>query len=108
MSCLSADTEKFCNEVQEIILNRYNKSFDWNVKVKMLGKKALEAARIFVDETGISEFLSAEQFLIDREDMLQALFPKSELMPGTYTLTYFIILKLTKLVGCYNYSTVES
>jgi len=48
----------------------------------MLGKKALEAARIFVEETGISEFLSAEEFLIDREDMLQALFPKSELMPG--------------------------
>ncbi|CAJ1941851.1 unnamed protein product [Sphenostylis stenocarpa] len=82
MDGLLLDTEKFCNQVQEIILARYNKTFDWNVKVKMLGKKALEAARIFVEEAGISEFLSAEQFLIDREDMLQALFWKTEFMPG--------------------------
>jgi len=79
----------------------------------MLGKKALEAARIFVEETGISEFLSAEQFLIDREDMLQVLFPKSELMPGMwvehpYLLNYPKIDQKTKVVGCYTYSTVGS
>ena len=79
---ISADTEKFYTEVQEIILARYNKTFDWSLKAKMMGKKAIESARVFVEETGISDSLSAEDFLVEREEMLQKLFPTSELMPG--------------------------
>ncbi|WVZ10103.1 hypothetical protein V8G54_014633, partial [Vigna mungo] len=82
MDGLLLDTEKFYTEVQEMILARYNKTFDWTLKAKMMGKKAIESARIFVEETGISNSLSAEQFLTEREDMLQSLFPTSELMPG--------------------------
>lgn len=66
-----------------MILARYNKTFDWSLKAKMMGKKALEAARVFVEETGISGSLTAEEFLEEREEMLQNLFPTSELMPGT-------------------------
>lgn len=82
MDGLLLDTEKFYTEVQEIILARFNKTFDWSLKAKMMGKKAIEAARIFVEETGISDSLTAEQFLLERESMLQSLFPTSELMPG--------------------------
>lgn len=48
----------------------------------MMGKKAIEAAKVFVEETGISDSLSAEKFLEEREEMLRKLFPTSELMPG--------------------------
>ncbi|KAK4791061.1 hypothetical protein SAY86_031474 [Trapa natans] len=48
----------------------------------MMGKKAIEAARVFVEDTGISDSLSAEDFLIEREEMLRTMFPTSELMPG--------------------------
>lgn len=82
MDGLLLDTEKFYTEVQEQILARYNKTFDWSLKAKMMGRKAIEAARIFVEETGISDSLSAEDFLVEREAMLQSLFPTSELMPG--------------------------
>ncbi|KAL9376833.1 hypothetical protein Peur_030953 [Populus x canadensis] len=82
MDGLLLDTEKFYTEVQEIILARYNKAFDWSLKAKMMGKKAIESARIFVEETGISDSLSAEDFLVEREAMLQNLFPTSDLMPG--------------------------
>ncbi|KAF5725930.1 (DL)-glycerol-3-phosphatase 2-like [Tripterygium wilfordii] len=82
MDGLLLDTEKFYTEVQEIILSRYNKTFDWSLKAKMMGKKAIESARIFVEETGLSDSLSAEDFLVEREEMLQKLFPSSELMPG--------------------------
>ncbi|KAF7838044.1 (DL)-glycerol-3-phosphatase 2 [Senna tora] len=82
MDGLLIDTEKFYTEVQEIILARYNKTFDWSLKAKMMGKKAIEAAKVFVEETGISDSLSAEQFLVEREEMLQKLFPTNELMPG--------------------------
>lgn len=79
---IAADTEKYYTEVQEIILARYNKSFDWSLKAKMMGMKAIEAARVFVEETGISDSLTAEGFLVEREAMLQKLFPNSEIMPG--------------------------
>lgn len=79
---IDADTEKYYTEVQEIILARYNKPFDWSLKAKMMGMKAIEAARVFVEETGISDSLTAEDFLVEREALLQNLFPNSELMPG--------------------------
>lgn len=80
-----ADTEKFYTEVQEMILARYNKTFDWSLKAKMMGMKAIEAAKVFVEETGISDSLSAEEFLTEREETLQKLFQTTDLMPGTKT-----------------------
>ncbi|KAL5549151.1 hypothetical protein UlMin_004382 [Ulmus minor] len=82
MDGLLLDTEKFYTEVQEAILARFNKTFDWSLKAKMMGKKAIESARIFVEEMEISDLLSAEDFLVEREDLLQKLFPTSDLMPG--------------------------
>lgn len=78
-----ADTEKFYTEVQEMILARYNKTFDWSLKAKMMGMKAIEAAKVFVNETGISDSLSPEEFLVEREETLQKLFPTTDLMPGS-------------------------
>jgi pseudouridine-5'-monophosphatase len=79
-----ADTEKFYTEVQEIFLARYNKTFNWSLKAKMMGMKANEAAKVFVEANGISDYLTPEQFLVEREAMLQSLFPTSELMPGIW------------------------
>ncbi|KAE8775120.1 WD repeat-containing protein 75 [Hordeum vulgare] len=53
-----ADTEGFYTEVQERILARYGKVFDWSLKAKMMGKKAAESARIFVDECGLAGLLT--------------------------------------------------
>ncbi|KAH7544658.1 hypothetical protein FEM48_Zijuj01G0009200 [Ziziphus jujuba var. spinosa] len=93
MDGLLLDTEKFYTEVQEIILARYNKTFDWSLKAKMMGKKAIEAARVFVEESGIGDSLTAEDFLIEREAMLQNLFPTSELMPGASRLIKYLHAK---------------
>ncbi|CAN8273884.1 unnamed protein product [Cochlearia groenlandica] len=82
MDGLLLDTEKFYTEVQEKILARYNKTFDWSLKAKMMGRKAIEAAKLFVEECGISDSLSPEDFIVERESMLQDLFPTSDLMPG--------------------------
>lgn len=69
-----------------MILARYNKTFDWSLKAKMMGMKAIEAAKVFVNETGISDSLSAEDFLVEREETLQKLFPTTDLMPGSIML----------------------
>ena len=78
----AADTEGFYTLVQERILARYGKKFDWSLKAKMMGKKAIEAARVFVEEMGLVGELTAEEFLEEREEMLQQLFTTTQLMPG--------------------------
>ncbi|OIW21258.1 hypothetical protein TanjilG_31229 [Lupinus angustifolius] len=58
MDGLLLDTENFYTQVREIIFARYNKTFDWNLRAKMMGMKAIEVARVFVEDTGISDSLS--------------------------------------------------
>ncbi|CAA7408188.1 unnamed protein product [Spirodela intermedia] len=82
MDGLLLDTEGFYTLVQERILARYGKTFDWSLKAKMMGKKAIEAARVFVEEMDLADVLTPEAFLEEREGMLQQLFTTTELMPG--------------------------
>uniref|UniRef100_A0A0E0LST0 glycerol-1-phosphatase n=1 Tax=Oryza punctata TaxID=4537 RepID=A0A0E0LST0_ORYPU len=96
ISLSSSDTEGFYTEVQEKILARYGKVFDWSLKAKMMGKKATESARIFVDECGLDGLLTPEQFLEERESMLQELFPSCAVMPGDGTSTIFIKIRIRK------------
>ncbi|KAM7249676.1 hypothetical protein ACFE04_026788 [Oxalis oulophora] len=99
MDGLLLDTEKFYDEVQEAILARYNKRYDWSLKAKMMGKKAIEASRVFVEENGISGLLSPEDFLVEREAMLQNMFPTSELMPGAGRLVKHLHSKGIPIAG---------
>eukprot|EP00250_Pteridium_aquilinum_P005977 c15982_g1_i1 orf=167-868(-) len=82
MDGLLLDTERFYTDVQERILASYGKTFDWSLKAKMMGKKALEAGLIFVNETGLNGILTPEEFISQREVMLHSLFLESELLPG--------------------------
>ena len=50
---------------------------------KMMGKKALDAARILVEDSGLQGRLTPEEFLREREAKLDLLFPTAELMPGS-------------------------
>jgi hypothetical protein len=79
----NSDTEGFYTLVQEKILERYGKKFDWSLKAQMMGRKAIESAQIFVENSGLTGLLSPEAFLVERESMLQELFPSCTLLPGT-------------------------
>jgi pseudouridine-5'-monophosphatase len=85
------DTEKFYTLVQEKTLADYGKNFDWTLKAKMMGKKALEAGTIFVEETSLDGILSPEDFIKRREMMLHGMFPDGELMPGIFSSLRFFI-----------------
>ncbi|KAG6490467.1 (DL)-glycerol-3-phosphatase 2-like [Zingiber officinale] len=82
MDGLLLDTEPFYTVVQEKILARFGKTFDWSLKAKMMGRKATESAQIFVKECGLEGLLTPEGFLEEREGMLQDLFPSCQLLPG--------------------------
>jgi pseudouridine-5'-monophosphatase len=79
------DTERFYTEVTQAIVGRFGKTFDWSVKGEMVGRPALEAARHLVRALDLP--IAAEDYLREREAMLEALFPSSEPMPGARELT---------------------
>ncbi|XP_020400505.1 (DL)-glycerol-3-phosphatase 2 isoform X2 [Zea mays] len=82
MDGLLLDTEGFYTTVQEKILMRFGKVFDWSVKAKMMGKTTAESTRILFEEFGLAGLLTPEQFLEERETMLKKLLPTCVAMPG--------------------------
>jgi (DL)-glycerol-3-phosphatase len=82
MTC-SADTERIYSMLNGKILARYGKKFDWQLQTKMMGKRTMESAQVFVEESGLTGILSPEAFLEERQGMLQELLPTCSLLPGT-------------------------
>ena len=80
------DTEGLYTRVQQDICARFGKEFTWELKAKMMGRKALPAAQALIDELQLHGQLSAEDFVKEREEKLHALFPSCELMPGAQRL----------------------
>ncbi|GJP30163.1 hypothetical protein CLOM_g22669 [Closterium sp. NIES-68] len=82
MDGLILDTEGLYTVAQQRILSRFNREFTWALKVKMMGKKAAEAAQVVLDELDLHGEISAEEFLRERESLLREEFPNCQLLPG--------------------------
>ena len=82
MDGLLLDTEGLYTIAQQKILDRFDVQFTWEVKSKMMGRKALDAANVMLDIYDLHDKLSAEDFLKERATILDELFPACELMPG--------------------------
>jgi len=85
MDGLLLDTEPFYTEVTQTIIGRYGHTFDWSVKSRMIGKKAIDSARILIEAYGLP--IAPEQYLKEREVLLARLFPTAQPMPGAQRLT---------------------
>lgn len=85
MDGLLLDTERFYTEVTQRIVGRYGKTFDWSVKSNMVGRPAIESARYLVATLELP--ITAEDYLRERESMLEELMPTAEPMPGAVELT---------------------
>ena len=46
MDGLLLDTEPFYTEVTQAVVGRYGHTFEWSLKSRMMGKKAMDSARI--------------------------------------------------------------
>jgi (DL)-glycerol-3-phosphatase len=57
--------------------------FTWELKAKMMGRKALPAAQALIDELQLHGQITAEEFVKEREQMLHDLFPECDVMPGS-------------------------
>lgn len=79
------DTERFYTEVTQTIVGRFGKRFDSSVKRHMVGRPAIESARFLVRTLELP--ITAEEYLAEREPMLEALMPSAQPMPGARELT---------------------
>ncbi len=79
------DTERFYTEVTQTIVGRWDKVFDWSVKGNMIGRPARDSARYLVETLGLP--ITPDEYLREREAMLESLFPQSLPMPGAPELT---------------------
>ena len=85
MDGLLLDTEPFYTLVTQQIAQRYGKNFDWSLKSKILGRRALESARMIVETLELP--LSAEEYLEQRNEILLDMFSDSQPLPGVMKLT---------------------
>ncbi|KAI9144887.1 HAD-like domain-containing protein [Paraphysoderma sedebokerense] len=84
MDGLLLDTERVYTEVSQTILSRYDKTYSWALKSRMMGLKERDAAELFVRETEIE--MTAEEYLIERNSLHEAHFPSCTPLPGVMEL----------------------
>ncbi len=79
------DTERFYTAVTQTIVGRWGKVFDWSVKGHMIGRPAGDSARYLVETLELP--ITPDEYLREREAMLERLFPEADAMPGARALT---------------------
>lgn len=79
------DTESFYTKAATMFAARHGKEFGPELKSRMIGKKSIDSATIFVKSLGLP--IAPEEYLKAREDLLNHLLPQARRMPGAERLT---------------------
>lgn len=79
------DTEPFYTRATQTVVARYGKTFDWSLKVNMIGRPAEDSARYLVEALELP--ISPQAYLRAREEELERLFPTAEEIAGAEAFT---------------------
>ena len=59
-----SDTESLYTRIMEKMCAPYKKTFTWDIKMKMMGKKQHEAAKVFIGKYFSQTAISLQKFII--------------------------------------------
>ena len=76
---LMQDTEVLYRECTKEILSRYGQTYEWSLQSKIMGRPAMECARIVVEDLSLP--MTPEEF---HKALLQDMFPNARIMPGVW------------------------
>ncbi len=82
---LLLDTESIHERVNSQIAQRYDRTFDKLLKMKIAGRTTLESAQIIVDYLQLP--LTPEEYIIARSEIIYQLYPNANPLPGAILLT---------------------
>jgi len=85
MDGLLLDTEPFYTQATQVIVAKYGKAFDWSIKTMMIGRSAQDSARLLVEALQLP--LTPDEYLAQRAEILERLFPETEPAVGALRLT---------------------
>ena len=74
------DTEKLYTQATQDVVGVFGKTFDWSLKVQMMGRHELDAAGVLVSTLALP--ISAEEYLERQLPIAEALFRAAEEIPG--------------------------
>ncbi|CAI9719879.1 pseudouridine-5' [Octopus vulgaris] len=80
MDGLLLDTERIYTEVTDEICSEYGKKFTWEVKVKLMGQRERDAAKIIIDELQLP--LTVDECIQKVSVLQKKAFPNVPLLPG--------------------------
>ena len=66
------DTEKLYTQATQAVVDEWGKTFDWTLKVQMMGRHELEGAELLVQTLGLP--ISAEEYLRRQVPIIEELF----------------------------------
>ncbi|XP_013139625.1 PREDICTED: pseudouridine-5'-phosphatase-like [Papilio polytes] len=80
MDGLILNTEKLYTVAFQNVVSRYGKEFTFEMKLKLMGTQAHEAAQMLI--TALDLPMTVDEFITETKKQFQILFPDTELMPG--------------------------
>eukprot|EP00090_Calanus_glacialis_P003431 TRINITY_DN12544_c0_g1_i1.p1 TRINITY_DN12544_c0_g1~~TRINITY_DN12544_c0_g1_i1.p1 ORF type:complete len:468 (-),score=148.35 TRINITY_DN12544_c0_g1_i1:66-1388(-) len=88
MDGLLLDTENLYTQGTQQILSQYNKTYSWEFKTKLMGKRTDEVARMIIEHYQLP--LTPEEWITKSRDIYNDLFPKVKSLPGVTKLVHHL------------------
>lgn len=97
---LLVDTEPSYTLANQAMLKKFDREFTVELKGKMMGRKSMEAITWLLNEVGIADRVTPEEYNIEYEEMLEEMFRKCSSLPGAERLVRHFASKGVPMAIC--------